>query len=240
MNSKIKKTLFTAAAAALILGVFAGCSLFGKTEPSPEVSPSPSPSESAVPTATPSVTKEDIQKSLDGAGDSVIDISWSPDGEAVAFIRDESGSGSVFLWKVGSADAELVSAADPTTDGLSWAPDSRHFFVNVGHMGPGTITSTLVDAETLEIMATDITTASMSPPVWSPDGRFFALSTDDESTGDIAILIYAVASKTSVSVLQSNNKYGPYVVEKWENDTVTYTEISSTGERAELTLQFGE
>ena len=240
MNLITKRALFAATAAALITGVFAGCSLFGKTEPSPEVSLSPSPSESAVPTPTPSITKDDIQKSLDGAGDSVIDVAWSPDGAAVVFIRDENGSGSIFVWKVGSADAELVSAADPTTDGFSWAPDSRHFLINVGHMGPGTITSTLIDAGTLEVLAEDITTVSISPPVWSSDGRFFALSTDDESTGDIAVLIYAVASRTSVSVLQSNNKYGPYVVEKWENDTVSYTEISSTGERAGLTLQFGE
>ena len=240
MSLQIKRALFAAAAAALILCVFAGCSLFGKTEASPEPSAPLSPLESAAPTPTPSVTKQDIQKSLDGAGDSVIDIAWSPDETTAAFIKDENGSGNIYIWRVGSAEAELVSAAENTTDGFSWAPNSKHFLINVGHMGPGTITSTLVDAGTLEVLAADITTVSISPPVWSPDGRFIALSTDDDASGNIAILIYAVASRSSVSVLQSNSTFGPYVVEKWENDTVTYTEISSTGERAELTLQFGE
>ena len=242
MNSIIKRVLFAAAAGALILAVFAGCSLSGKTETSPEVSLSPSPSESAAPTPspTPSVTKDDIQKALDGAGDSVIDVTWSPDDTMVAFIKDENGAGNIYVWKVGSAEAALVSAAEGTTDGFSWSPDSKHFLINVGHMGPGTITSSLIAAETLKVLATDITTVSLSPPVWSSDGRFIALSTDDEASGNIEIRIYAVTSRTSVSVLQSNNKYGPYVVEKWDNDTVTYSEISSTGERAELTLQFGE
>ncbi len=158
----------------------------------------------------------------------------------VAYIKEDPKTGYVYVWKVNNTDAQLISKAEGTTDGFLWAPDSKHFLINVGHMGPATITSTLVDPESLSVLVTDITTVSISPPVWSPDGRFIALSTGDQSTNNIAILVYAVASKTSVSVLSSNNKYGPYVVESWINDAVTYTEISSTGERVQRSLLFGE
>lgn len=243
MSKKLKNALLAVASAAMITSLFAGCSLLGTPTPSPSASATPSPAvESATPTPapTPDVTKADIQKSLDAQGDNVIDVKWSPDESMVAYIENDAETGKVYVWKVNTADAQLVSKAEGTTDGFLWAPDSKHFLIVVGHMGPGTVTSTLVDSETLSIQATDITSVNVSPPIWSPDGRFIALSTDDERTNDIAIQIYAVASKTSVSVLKSNNKYGPYVVESWVNDTVTYTEVSSTGERTQSSLAFGE
>lgn len=240
MSIKLKSALLAGTSAALILSVFAGCSLLGTPAASPSPSAAPSPvveSASPTPAPTPTVTKSDIQKSLDAQGDNVIDVKWSPDDSMVVFIKE---TGKVYVWKLNSTDAQLITKAEGTTDGFLWSPDSKHFLINVGHMGPGTITSTLVDAEALSVLTTDIMTVNISPPVWSPDGRFIALSTDDKSTNDIAILIYAVASKTTVSVLSSNNKYGPYVVESWVNETVNYTEISSTGERAQSSMLFGE
>ncbi len=246
MSVKIKSSLLAGVSVLLMLSMLAGCSLL-KT---PAVSPSPSPSAvvspaaespTPTPTPTPSVSKADIQKYLDSQGEnSIIDIKWSPDDSMAVYIKNDDETGKVYVWKVNTAEAQFVAKAEGTTDGFMWAPDSKHFLIEVGHMGPGTVTSDLVDSESLSILAADITTVNVSPPVWSPDGRFLALSTLDESTNDIAIQIYAVASNTSVSVLESNNKYGPYVVESWINDTVTYTTVSSTGERTESSLLFGE
>ena len=134
----------------------------------------------------------------------------------------------------------LVSVANPTTDGFCWSPNSKYFLINVGHMGPGTITSTLIDAETLEAESSEITSVSISPPVWSADSRFLALSTyADDGTADI--YAFAVASKTSVSLLKSNNPFGPYVVESWGADNVVkYTEMTSSGARIEKTIELAE
>ncbi|MEA4894012.1 MAG: hypothetical protein VB064_01990 [Oscillospiraceae bacterium] len=243
MFAKIKSALLTGTSAALIMSVFAGCSLLNPSAISPSPSEIPSSAgESSSPSPSPAttLTKNDIQKALDSQGEKVIDVTWAPDDSMVVFIQEDDEAGSVYVWKTNTADAQLVSSAEGTTDGFLWSPDSKHFLINVGHMGPGTITSTLVDAESLSVLSDDIATVSVSPPVWSPDSRFIALSADDLSTNDIKILVYAVASGTSVSVLSSNNKYGPYVVESWINDTLTYTEITASGERAQSSLLFGE
>ena len=243
MSVKIKSPLLAGVSVLLTLSLFTGCSLLGAPAPSASASSTPSPVvESIAPTPSPTlaVTKADIQKSLDAQGDNVIDVKWSPDDSMVVFIKNDDETGKVYVWKVNTADSQFVSKAEGTTDGFMWAPDSKHFLIDVGHMGPGTVTSTLIDSESLSVLATDITTVNVSPPVWSPDGRFLALSTFDESTNDIAIKIYAVASNTSVSVQKSNNKYGPYIVESWINDTLTYTEILSTGERTLGSLVFAE
>ena len=240
MSKKIKK-ISVLVTAAVIIGIFAGCSVFGKPQTSPEVSTSPvvetaSPS----PEATPGLNKVEIQKALEAEGDKVYDIAWSPDETAVAYIKQETDGAKIYVWSVDAAEANYISKAEDTTVGFTWAPDSKHFLVNVGHMGPGTITSTIIELSSLKAVGTVITSVSVSPPVWSSDGRFLAISTDDEATNAIEILVYAVASNTSVSVVKSTNAYGPYIVEKWVNDTVSYTEMTSADKRVESTLQFGE
>ena len=241
MNKKLISLCVFGTATALAFSLLTGCTFKSNTTPSPDVSISPSPAEvSASPSATPSVNKDDIASTLKGFGDNAIDIAWSPDGSAVAFIKLEGDASNIYLWKIGEADAKLVSAAEPTTDGFSWSPSSKYFLVNVGHMGPGTITSTLIDAESLEVVTADITTVSISPPVWSADSRFLALSTGADD-GSIEITAFAVASKTSVSLVKSNNTYGPYVVESWgEDNIIKYTEMTSTGTRADKTIEIGE
>ena len=229
-------------AVALSLSLLAGCSFGSKTEalptaevPSTAVSPSP-----AAPSTTPSMSKDEIINTLKTYGDNAIDITLSPDDSAVAFIKSEEQASNVYVWKTGEENAKLVSVADPTTDGFWWSPNSKYFLINVGHMGPGTITSTLIDTETLEMVSSEISSVSVSPPVWSADSRFLALSTyADDGTANI--YSFAVASKTSVSLLKSNSPFGPYVVESWGADNVVkYTEMTSTGARTEKIIELAE
>jgi len=241
MNKKLVSLCVFGTVTALAFSLLAGCTFKSNATPSPEASVSPSPAEvTASPSATPSVTKDDISSSLKTYGDNAIDIAWSPDDSAVAFIKLEGDASNIYVWKIGEADAKLVSVAEPTTDGFSWSPSSKYFLVNVGHMGPGTITSTLIDAESLEVVIADITTVSISPPVWSADSRFLALSTDTDN-GAVEITAFDVASKTSVSLAKATNTYGPYVVESWgEDNIIKYTEMTSTGNRVEKTIEIGE
>lgn len=242
MNKKSISICILGTTAALSLSLLAGCSFGHKTEASPtaavpntEVSPRP-----AAPSATASVTKDDINSTLKTYGDNATGITWSPDDSAVAFIRSEDQASNVYVWETGVESAKLVSPADPTTDGFWWSPNSKYFLINVGHMGPGTITSTLIDKETLDVVSAVITSVSVSPPVWSADSRFLALSSyANDGTADISA--FAVASKTSVSLLKSNNPYGPYVVESWgEDNIIKYTEMTSTGDQVEKTIELAE
>ena len=243
MNLTDKKPLL--AAAVLVFGLLSGCTLPGRVQPSPSdsVSPSPaveSPSPSPSPSPTPASTKDTIQAALDAKGDKVYSLTWSPDETAAVYIAEESGAASVYLWKVGSEQAQLLTAADDTTNGFLWAPDSLHFIIMVGHMGPGTITGTLVDAEGPNILTTNLTTVSVSPFLWSPDGRFIVSSAYNEADSSAEILIYAVASGTSVSIQKETNTFGPYVIEKWENADITYTAPTSETTRSENILGVAE
>ena len=227
---------------ALSLSLFSGCA--GKNDPAaspeaavPESSVSP---ETAVPSPTPNITKSDIDSALASYGDNAIDIAWSPDNSTVAFVKLEGKSSNVCLWKVGEENAKILSSAEPTMDGFCWSPNSEYFLINVGHMGPGTITSTLFEAETLEIVSSELSTVSLSPPVWSPDSRFLALSTwADYNTAEI--LAFAIASKTTASLIKMSNTYGSYVIESWTSDNVIkYTEMTNSSTRVENTIELGE
>lgn len=237
MNKKNSKLFILIAATVLSLGLISGCTSKNEAVTSPEVSGDP---KVAVSSPTPSLTKEDIDSALAGYGDSAIDITWSPDNSAVVFIRPEGEASNVYVWKVNEKSAVLLSAAEPTTDGFSWSPNSKYFLINVGHMGPGTITSTLIDAESLEVVSSEISSVSVSPPVWSSDSRFLALSTWADYSS-IEISAFAVASKTTASLVKSSNSYGPYVGESWGPDNVIkYTEMTNSSEREEKTIKIGE
>ncbi len=244
---KINKTLSVfGISASFILGILSGCSAFGGAA----VSPSPSPSEipatvspmaAVSPSPTVQLTKDEVSKTLASYGDKAYDITWSPDDTAVVFIKGDGQTSNVYVWKLAQSEAQLLSKAEDTTSGFSWSPNSKYFLINVGHMGPGTITSTLIDVDGLKTLSTDISTVSVSPPIWSADSRFLALSTDDESTNAIEIKIYTVAAGTSISAVKSVNKFGPYIVKSWgEDNNIKYTEATSASERAEKTIGVGE
>ncbi len=242
MNKKNLKLSVLITATALSLSLFSGCA--GKSEA--EVSPkSAAPeitvnSDTAAPSPTTAITKAEIDSALAGYGDSAIDITWSPDSTSVAFIRLDGETSNVYVWKINEENAALISVAEPTTDGFSWSPNSKYFLINVGHMGPGTITITLIDAEVLEVVNSEISTVSVSTPVWSSDSRFLALSTWADYSS-IEISVFAVASETTASLVKSNNTYGPYVVESWGADNIIkYTEMTNASDSVEKTIAIGE
>jgi hypothetical protein len=243
---QINKTLSVVGiCVAFALGILSGCSVFGDSAASPSPSAaetaSISPTASVRPSPTVSLTKDEVAKTLASYGDKAYDITWSPDNTAVAFIKQDDQAANIYVWKLTQAEAQTLYKAEDTTSGFSWSPNSKYFLVNVGHMGPGTITSTLIDADSLKTLTTDISTVSVSPPVWSADSRFLALSLDDEATNAIEVKIYTVAAGTSISAVKSVNKFGPYIVTSWgEDNNIKYTEATSESERIEKTIGVGE
>jgi dipeptidyl aminopeptidase/acylaminoacyl peptidase len=230
--------------AALLLSVMVGCTSVNSAASTTSTASETTESQNTVTadttsdvTSTKTMDKSEIQASLDASGDGVYDITWSPDESMVAFIREEQQA-NVYVWKTGESSATLISVAESTTSGFSWSPDSQYFLINVGHMGPGTITSTLIKASSLEVVSTDITTVSISAPVWSPDSKHLALSLDDEAgSGNIEIVIYSVEGNDTASLLKSTNSYGPYTVKYWDNSgNIGYTELTSTGDRTEKVI----
>ncbi|MBP1737690.1 MAG: hypothetical protein H6Q60_1571 [Oscillospiraceae bacterium] len=180
-----------------------------------------------------SMSQSEIQSSLDAEGNKVYDVTWSPDNAAVVFIRQDTEASNIYVWKTGESAAALLYAAEDTTSGFLWSPDSNYFLVDVGHMGPGTITITLIDADSLKEVDSNITTSSVSPPVWSPDSQSLALSVEaEDGSGTVYLIVYSVQTGSSATLLEQTNAYGPFAVTSWDADgTISYTEVTATGDR---------
>jgi Tol biopolymer transport system component len=242
--------------AALILCLLAGCT---GTKPSASTSSSTAESTttSSSTTATTSTgtsststtvsttgelkipSKSDIQKKLDAQGTKVYDVTWAPNDQEVVFIQQDDQTSNIYVWKTGESKETLLSQAEDTTSGFSWSPDSAYFLINVGHMGPGTITSTLIETKNLKTVTDELTSVSSSAPVWSPDGKRLALSLDDEENSNtVQIVLYSIETGKSTTLLSKTNPYGPFVIASWEkNGEIHYTETSSTGDAVEKVIQ---
>jgi len=97
---------------------------------------------------------------------------WSPDGRAVAFLRDIGGSEHLAIWTVdcdGEQERELCAASGVTHRDLAWSPDGRTIACVANHGGGFGIH--LVDAATgARRGLTDGSTDAR--PRFSPDGRW--------------------------------------------------------------------
>ncbi|MEL4106122.1 hypothetical protein AAFA46_04670 [Oscillospiraceae bacterium WX1] len=230
--------LFAVVLIALGLLYLAGCRKTGapavSTPATPAFSQSPSPSPSPSP-AGPS--KTEIGKTL--TTQKAYDVTWSPDSSMVVYIVDTADSSKIFAWKTGENDPKFLTVNGGTTSGFSWSPDSAYFLINVGHMGPGTITSTLYDAKTLESVTPDLVTVSPSPPVWSPDSRYIALSTaSQDNSGSIAVTVYSVADKKTTTLVSKTNTTGFFKILSWTDGIISYMETDSSGNTTNKTVAF--
>jgi len=190
-------------------------------------------------TSTNANTKEDIQKSLDKEETAVYNTDWSPNDTMVAFIKTENQTDNIYVWKVGETQATLIQPAESTTSGFTWAPDSKYFLINVGHMGPGTTTSTLIDTQSLKAVTADIVSLSVSDIIWSPDSKYIALAFDDYAgTKEMGINIFSIDTLKTTNLIKSASNGGFYIVKDWNPDgTITYMVSDSNGNLTEKSIQ---
>jgi len=189
-------------------------------------SPSPDPDHAA------------LQKALDEAGSSVYDIAWSPDGAMVLFVRSGAGTGQLCLWKTGQAEPIVLGEDSGTTEGFVWSPDGGKFLINVGHMGPGTVTTTIYDAAAVTQIGEELTGAKPSAPLWSPDGSKLCLSQADEETGTVTLTLLTPGGDTGTVLFRSEHAYGPLVLESWDADgMIRFTQSTDTGTQMESAVR---
>lgn len=244
MKNYRRRTISAALAAMLAAGILSGCGAKQAASPSPSASPTAQVTASASPspTASPAVslTRAQIEKRLEPDRANLLDVTWAPDNSAVLYLRSSSGGANLCIWKTDQEKEQVVRKAETPFDGFLWSPDSQYFLIETGHTSPAVISSAIIETKTLKQYGNDVTTVDVSAPVWSPDSRYLALSTMDESSGKIDLSIFAMASKTTVSVVSAENATGPYIVEYWKGDTIGYTTLTSSGERAEQTVAVGD
>lgn len=211
-----------------------GCAS-GAAAPSPAAAQSsPATAQSPSPTSPSGPGRAEIQQVLEAGGESVFDVTWSPDGAMVLFIRD----GQISLWKAGQAEPVVLCPDTGTTSGFSWSPDGSRFLINVGHMGPGTITTTVYDAAMAVQLGGELTSAKPSAPLWSPDGSRLVLSRMDEASGVVTLSLLSPDDGTETELFWAENPWGPLLLQGWDADgMIRFLQTTDTGAQFDSAVQ---
>ena len=239
MPQSRKNIILLSLIAALAAGLLAGCTEKQAAPATPTETQAAAPTASASASPEVTVTKADIEKKLEQDKTGIQSAVWSPDASAVVFTRRDSSGSSVCIWKVNHEKELAVRKAETTPKTYLWSPDSKYFLIEISHTSQSTITGSIVEAKTLKSIGDDVTTVAASAPVWSPDSKYLALSAMDDSTNTIRLDIYALLSQTTATAVTATGARGPYIVEYWKDETIGYTEMTASGERAEQTVKIG-
>lgn len=103
---------------------------------------------------------------------------WSPDGQRVAFVRDEG----IYVMNADGADVERVTARHPGTEDPAWSPDGRRLAFSAESATGFALNVVNIDGTGLrELHAVE--NAYIGAPAFSPDGKQIAMSVDPSATG---------------------------------------------------------
>jgi len=112
---------------------------------------------------------ETITKITDGSG-SILNFSWSPDGEYLAFDSDIDGDAEIYTIRVDGTQLKQLTTNDIQDSDPSWSPDGTQVAYTVNEK----------DGQAIYLMDVDETNAlrltSGLTPAWSPDGLRIAFS----------------------------------------------------------------
>ncbi len=106
---------------------------------------------------------------------------WSPDGESIAYLSDESGSMNIWTYDLKSKKKEQILQTDYDVNYPSWSPDGSKLAFYAADArniwGKGTLQS--IDLKTKQVEKLHEALFVPSQPSWSPDGKTIALSALD-------------------------------------------------------------
>jgi eukaryotic-like serine/threonine-protein kinase len=136
---------------------------------------------------------------------------WSPDGRAVAFIRDSTGgnersgvSNAVYVRPAdGSGPERFLGGLDRQVQEVAWSPDARWILLRTdnGTTGAGDIVGLRVNGDTTPVTLVGGPYTELNPAV-SPDGRWLAYASDESGLNEVYVRPFpdTDASRFQVSV----------------------------------------
>lgn len=122
-------------------------------------------------------------------------IKYSPDGQRIAHVTNETGQFNIWLINPDGTGKEPVTMyADNTIRSLEWSPDGKTILYNADQNGDEQHQIYLVDVATQNITALTqkLTSQHYIGAGFSPDGKYIAFSGNDNVPTNIDTLIYDV------------------------------------------------
>lgn len=109
-------------------------------------------------------------------------ISFSPDGQRIAFVRKNSAAGRYGLFLAnadGTAEKALFEGAMPGMDNVSWSPDGKLIVGSLFLAGQSFASLVAVDSTTgKQVRAIQSEERTFETPIWAPDVRGLFILTD--------------------------------------------------------------
>ncbi len=99
---------------------------------------------------------------------------YAPDGKSIAFISDASGREELYIAGVDGKDERRLSDLDVLKLGFAWSPESDALAFTATDL---VLRKVKLDGELVELDRSAYGT--ISPPLWSPDGRWIAYAKPD-------------------------------------------------------------
>ncbi|MGH3133885.1 MAG: hypothetical protein ACRDNY_09150 [Gaiellaceae bacterium] len=99
-----------------------------------------------------------------------VEPAWSPDGRAIAFSSNRSGTFAVYVMNADGTRTRRLTTGREDDGHPTWSPDGRRIAFERGDSGDIFV----VDRDGSALCAVVEDQASETQPAWSPDGRFIA------------------------------------------------------------------
>ncbi len=159
-------------------------------------------------------------------------VTWSPDGQYLAYISDATGEDEIYIRKQDGTEApvQLTDKGDTYKYSLTWSPDSRKIV-----WSDKKLRLQYIDIQTRQVTLADQAHAwEHGGAAWSPDSRWITFTRTDDD-GRVNVYLYDTETKTSArisddwyqaygSVFSPDGKYLYYVSSRDFNPTYSNTE----------------
>jgi Tol biopolymer transport system component len=113
-------------------------------------------------------------------------LSWSPDGERIAFISDRDGDGEIFIMDQDGSNIWQLTSNEDQDAWPAWSPQGDKIVFHSNRFGDYEIFT--VNADTFEVVQLTSNLGISSEPAWSADGRIAFTS---DRTGDSELWVMA-------------------------------------------------
>ncbi len=152
-------------------------------------------------------------------------VSFSADGEEIAFVAATSELFTIFRQPVAGGPAQAVTDGDGWfVHTAYWSPDGRWIAYSAAPTGAEEHDIFIIAAQGVaadgsgRIQVTDVPTATHRLPAgcWSPDSRYLAYSGNDRRRGAVDLLVYDLRAGQSRRLMAGDSFYHP---RRWSPDS---------------------